>query len=187
LPVGRKGTHASEESAKHTQDPPQAIPGDSLEISGSQLKSRSWHVARQQVGYYWVAGGSKIACNFTNPPGNPIHSYLILDRKYTLNPPQRMKPARRLHEIARRLQDGPVNCKRLSANCKVPPVNAFLSSYIGRGEGTALRAEVGIPSVTSHQLPRIVVARLTYPIEGRGGSGVWEEVFGFGVANLAGS
>jgi hypothetical protein len=26
-----------------------------------------------------------------------------------------------------------------------------------------------------------------YPIEGRGGSGVWEEVFGFGVANLAGS
>jgi hypothetical protein len=25
------------------------------------------------------------------------------------------------------------------------------------------------------------------PIEGRGGSGVWEEVFGFRVANLAGS
>ena len=24
-----------------------------------------------QVGYYWVAGGSKIACNFTNPPGIP--------------------------------------------------------------------------------------------------------------------
>jgi hypothetical protein len=48
-----------------------------------------------------------------------------------------------------------VNCKRLSANCKVPPVTTFVKVVHLGGERTRLRRDVKNVSVTSHQKLRI--------------------------------